>query len=132
MPPYGVVELQPQRNPQEVVHKPSLDLATIKRLFNLGIAVESKFAAENHGVSKPIDMELVVKNGIIHVVQARTVNRKIAQPTYVDASLLPPDSVTQSVRADKILVPGTSSATPIARPEEILITNTLEIAERNH
>lgn len=124
------VKLQPQDNPDLSRERTVLSPQMIRRLFDLGVVIEAKFAEEHGGSAKPIDMELVVKGDIIYPVQARPIHRKISAPTYVDTTLLPPESFVQSIKADKVLVAGTSSVISILKSEDILMATTLEEAEK--
>lgn len=120
----GEISLEKMDNPSELTGKPALDHTLLTRLFYLGVAVEKAY--EGH----PMDMEIVVKNGIIYPVQARPINRPPSNPTYFDwkkANSLNPG--TRSFEAEVVLS-GLAQTQVIRSKEEILITDNLDKAEK--
>jgi hypothetical protein len=111
------MDLKPLPNPEELVHKPALSTDLIKRLFELGQVVEEFFG-------EPTDMELVIKNGIIHIVQGRPINREPTTPTYLDLE----GSAIQNPQELKVLVPGNNHVLVLPSAESILVRDTLEQA----
>lgn len=121
----GKIMLEKLDNPPELEGKPALDNTLLTRLFYLGVAVEKAY--EGH----PMDMEIVVKNGVIYPVQARPINRPPSNPTYFDwnkANVLNPSGI-HSFQAEVIL-PGLAQTQVIQSKEEILIADNLEKAEK--
>lgn len=117
----GKVNLKPILNPPTKMHDRCLDSAMVKRLIELGNVVEE-------GLGGPIDMEIVIKNGIINVVQARPVVRPDAAPTYLSDSLIEQQKMVipfTQVKQVKVQVPGKSSVEIITDPKEILVCDTL-------
>lgn len=112
------IKLQRIANPEELVHERALSNEMIKRLFKLGLTVEKLFDGQ------ATDMELVIKEGIIYIVQARPINRSISLPTYLDLDA----SFLQNPVEAKVLVPGSSNAFIIESREQILVEDTLEKA----
>lgn len=113
------VSLEAIANPDELIHSPALSSELVKRLFSLGKKVEGFFNND------PTDMELVIKDNIIHIVQARPLNRQESLPTYIDLDA----STFQQKEEVKILTPGTSSGYIIDSGKQILATETLEEAQ---
>lgn len=105
-------------NPQNLVHQRALSDEQILKLYRDAILVEGIF--EDH----PTDIEGVIKNGIVHFVQARPINRKSILPTYLSSQ----DGVLATVHAEAI-VPAQASVLAIQRREEILCAHTLQEAE---
>lgn len=110
------VKLELLKNPSELVHRRALSPEMVKRLFLLGEKMEKFF-------SGPTDMELVLKEDVIHIVQARPINRELKPPTYLE---LDPSSPQQNT---KVLVPGSGRVVLIDNREEVLVADTLEIAD---
>jgi len=124
----GKIELQPVANPDGLEYERTLDDAMISRLAVLAKKLESLF--ENH----PMDVEIVIKQGIIHIVQARPVIRPTATPSYFNIGViqnLEQNGLTpllQSIPA-KVLTPGKGSAEIFTDPNKLLICNSLKEAE---
>jgi hypothetical protein len=124
----GKVTLQKIANSAEMAKRPALDNDLLVRLYEWGIIGEKFF--EDY----PTDMEIVVKDGIIYLVQARPVNRPKLLASYVDLKKiceLSASPIEKTLKAGMI-VPGKGSAVVITKPEEILMADSLEIAERKY
>lgn len=119
----GQVSLVPLDNPEDLRERRTLDLSLVRRLFDLGARLEKAF-------DYPVDSELVIKNGIIYLVQARPINRKELLPTYIDVSKMSKQSqnIEKSLQA-KVVVSGVGSAVIVRDPSRILICDTLEKAQ---
>lgn len=120
----GEIKLEKMNNPPELDGKPALDQTLLTRLFYLGVAVEKAY--EGH----PMDLEIVIKNGMIFPVQARPINRPPSNPTYFDwkkASTF--EGILQSFQAEAFL-PGIAEAQVIRSKEEIILSDSLENAEK--
>jgi len=118
----GQVTLKVVDNPKELINQRAVNQSTLKQLFVLAVELEKKYG-------EPIDMELVVKEGKIYPVQQRPVNRKVALPSYINFDAVP---AKEQIRAFdlQVIVPGTSSALIIEKPEEILVAGKLGDAEK--
>lgn len=110
----GTVKLRPVKNPNPLQR--CLDEKMIQRLFDFAAIMEK----EN---GFPTDMEIIIKNGIIHVVQARRIIRQKALPTYLD------DSKTVPLMSAQVIVPGKSNVEQIQSKDEILVCKTLAEAD---
>ena len=122
----GRVVLKKIPNHPDMVKRPALGKEEIIRLFQWGVVGEKFFQDD------PTDMEIVWLNGKIYPVQARPVNRPELLPTYIDfkkIEALKKSPVMQSIETEMI-VPGRASVVEIVKPEETLISDTLEKAER--
>lgn len=120
----GKVELQKQPNEPSQADHPALDASMLQRLYALGIAVEKAYGY-------PMDMEIVVKDGVIYPVQARPVNRPPMHPTYIDEKQLrfaTPSPATQS-QEGKVVVVGLANVQVLTSKEQILSSDTLEQAQ---
>ncbi|MCB1213813.1 MAG: hypothetical protein KDK40_05870, partial [Chlamydiia bacterium] len=122
----GKVTLVQVKNPPELSQKPSLSPEIIRKLYLWGVTGEKYF--EN----APTDMEIVVKNGIIYPVQARPIVRPSINASYIDQRKLA--QLTKSPIEEKstglTLVSGTGATVTIQRPDELLIAERLEDAEK--
>jgi Pyruvate phosphate dikinase, AMP/ATP-binding domain len=113
-------KLQPVPNPRELIDAPSVDKAMLQRLFNIGIEVEQNLFA-----GKPADIELVIKKNVIHLVQAREVNRPLqTTPRYLNL-----EDCSAKTQAMKVLIPGHMQAEALDDPAQILVVDTLEEAQ---
>jgi hypothetical protein len=123
--PQGI-ELEKLPNPPEWRNRRALDDALLKRLYHWGVVGEKFFD------DKPTDMELVIKEGVIHPVQARPVNRKPLLPTYLDMRKIAalPKSPIRTQMKGEMIVPGKASVVFCNEPEEVLFASTLEQAEK--
>ncbi|MBS0628160.1 MAG: hypothetical protein JSS09_08120, partial [Verrucomicrobia bacterium] len=114
-------------NPIELRKKRVLDAPMLKRLELLSKHLEKAFNG------KPRDVEIVIKRGIIHIVQARDLSRPSeGVSSYLNLSQieqLPKSPLLQKI-STKVLVLGKSSAQVISDPSQILICDTLAQAER--
>jgi hypothetical protein len=122
----GKVFLDKIPNPIEVAESPSLDCQMLKRLFYLGVIVEKVYG------NQPMDMELVIKNGVIYPVQARPVNRPPPKPTYLDlkkVGQLLSGAGGEKMQAEPFL-PGLAEAQILHSPSQVLVTGNLETAEK--
>lgn len=125
----GEIQLRKVKNPEGMATTAALNEKLLTQLFYLGVAVEKVY--KNH----PMDMELVIKKGKIYPVQARPVNRPSAKPTYLDwkkvEAAAKESSVPKIQRFDaEAFLPGRAQAQVISSPKEVLITETLEGAEK--
>ncbi len=121
----GKVRLEKRENADPAT--PAFDKDMLMRLFELGKQVEARYDGQ------PTDMEIVVKGKTIYPVQARPVNRPVPKPSYVDPSkvaALEKSPVEQEFRGNT-QVAGTADAVVIRKADEILVTTTLEDAEKN-
>ncbi len=121
----GKVRLEKRENANPAT--PSFNKDMLMRLFELGKQVEARYDGQ------PTDMEIVVKGKTIYPVQARPVNRPVPKPSYVDPSkvaALEKSPVEQELRGNT-QVAGTADAVVIRKADEILVTTTLEDAEKN-
>jgi hypothetical protein len=113
-------KLQPVPNPRELIDAPTVDKAMLQRLFNIGIEVEQDLFA-----GKPADIELVIKKDVIHLVQAREVNRPLqTTPRYLNL-----EDCSAKTQAMKVLIPGHMQAEVLDDPSQILVIDTLEEAQ---
>lgn len=118
------VELEAIENPPELVHQKALNDKMIKRLFILAKKIETFFCG-------PTDIELVIKEEIIYIVQARPINRKESLPTYLDLE----SSKVEEIKNVKVLVSGKNSAFSVTESSQVLVNETLEAAQflvKNH
>lgn len=120
----GEISLEKLDNPPELAGKPALDHTMLTRLFYLGVAVEKAY--EGH----PMDMEIVVKDGIIYPVQARPINRPSSDPTYFDWKKANALNTDMRFFEAEVVLPGVAQTQVIRLKEEILITDNLEKAEK--
>ncbi len=112
-------------NAPETAATPALSYEMIARLYHVGLTVEKYFG---HRAS---DLEIVVKKGKIHIVQARPVNRPSLLPTYLDikkTESLPQSPVIKKIQGE-IIVPGKTSTITITDKSQMIVANTLEEAE---
>lgn len=120
------ISLEKIQNAPEEISKPVFYEKMIARLYQLGILVEHYFDG------KPIDMELVIKNGMIFPVQAREVKRPQALPSHLDTQKIENENcqaIEDSIYGE-VIVSGKASLISICDAQEILITDTLEQAEK--
>ena len=115
----GTISLEKVPNPGGLETQPALSQSQLLAIYRHGVLMESFF--DGH----PTDIEGVVKGDRIYFVQARPVNRKPMLPTYLDVN----EGQFPKAQAET-LVAGKASVVTIAKPEEILFTQTLEMAER--
>lgn len=119
------IELRPVANSADSRKKPVLNSELLSRLYTWGVVGEKFF--DDH----PTDMEIVIKNGVIHPVQARPINRPDLLPTYLDTKKLAAaisNPVTESIRGE-VMVPGKASVVVVTNPNQIRFAPTLEEAE---
>ena len=122
------IKLEKLPNPPELQNRPALDEALLKRLYVWGVVGEKFFG------DKPTDMEIVIKDGIIHPVQARPVNRQPLLPTYLDLRKISAlkESPIRAQMTGEMIVPGKASVVLCTKPEEVLYAATLEEAEKHY
>ncbi len=101
-------------NPKEIVYEPVLDAKTLERLFDLGIKMEQFFGGGAR------DSELVIKNGIVYLLQSRPVNRSISKAVYLDMENPRPDA-----KEMKVIVPGHYNAFTLKEPKDLLNVDNL-------
>ena len=121
----GVV-LEKVDNPPDLIKKPVLNAELLTRLYHWGIVGEKFFD------DFPTDMEIVIKDDVIYPVQARPVNRPDLLPTYLDlkkVTALEKSPILQKSQGEMI-VPGQASVVILQKPEELLVAETLEQAEK--
>ena len=125
------IELQKIQNPPELILKPTLDDQTIGRLFHWGVISETYIG------NQPADIEIVIQQGTIYHLQARSSNRPKLLPTYLDLRKVDKLVVQQrspiksSIRGE-VIVPGKASVVICSQPTDILMANNLEEAERKY
>lgn len=117
----GKVKLKKITNDPSLVKKRVFDDEMIRRLFELGVAAETYFQ------DPATDMEMVIKDGKIHTVQARPVVREISLPSYIDLKRIPLENspIEKSIKTTMV-VPGKSSVVTIENPSQILIADSLQ------
>jgi hypothetical protein len=101
-------------NPKEIVYEPVLDGKMLERLFDLGIKMEEFFGGGAR------DSELVIKNGIIYLLQSRPVNRSIGKAVYLDG-----EKSNLDVKEMKVVVPGHYNAFTLKEPKDLLNVDNL-------
>lgn len=119
----GAVSLTPLANPEDFREKRTLDLSLSARLFDIGVRLEKAFGY-------PVDVELVIKNGVIHLVQARPINRKELLPTYIDVQKIQQLSLGKTIQktlSAKVVVQGLASALVIRTSRPVLIADTFTL-----
>ncbi len=120
------VALHKRPNTPEMAEAALLDTDEIIRLYQLAVVTEAFFD------DTATDMEIVIKDGEICSVQARSVNRPQQLPTYIDMQAVAKLESSPIIESSKleVLVPGLSSVIQFLSSEELLISTTLEEAER--
>jgi Pyruvate phosphate dikinase, AMP/ATP-binding domain len=124
---FGQVALTPVKNPPEVVKQRALSQEMIARLWQLGQAAEKE-------MGYPVDMEIVIKNEVIHIVQMRKISRKENTPTYLSDSAIEknfPKTPIEETSFAKVLVAGQGNVVTLNQSTQILVCNTLKEAERH-
>lgn len=119
----GKITLQKLDNSKEKAEKPSLDHRLLTRLYYAGVAVEKAYGGH------PMDMELIFEDGLINSVQARPINRPPSNPTYFDMRKAKSEAVVEQFQAEAFL-PGRAKTKILTKPDEILIADSLEKAEK--
>lgn len=119
----GKVSLEKQRNPSDRIEGPTFDAAMLKRLYEMGIAVEKAYGY-------PMDMEVVVREGTIYPLQARPVNRPELRPTYLDRQqLAATPTVLNTYSVGQVVVVGGAQVEVLTSPDQVLRAGTLEHAQ---
>lgn len=120
----GKITLEKIANSAEMVKTPSLNNELVSRLYTWGVIGEKYFEDNT-------DMEIVVKGGTIYPVQGRPINRGKLFATYLDPKKIAehPETPVKQTLMTEMIVPGKASVVEIAKPEEILVVETLEKAE---
>jgi hypothetical protein len=122
----GQVALTPVKNPSRAVKQRALSQEMIARLWKLGQAAEKK-------MGYPVDMEIVIKDNVIHIVQMRKISRKENTPTYLSDSAIEtnfPKTPIEETSFAKVLVAGQGNVVTLNQSTQILVCNTLKEAER--
>lgn len=122
-PQSGKISLERVPNPSSLANSPTLSPEMLTRLFYLGIAIEKKYG------SHPVDMELVIKNGVIYPVQVRPVNRPKTLPNYLDWRKVNHTSSLKRVSTTMFLSGKAEVLTGLTQ-DQILISDTLKNAEK--
>lgn len=119
----GNISLTTIENPEELKKTPILSKQILGRLYHLGIITEKFFD------NQPIDMEIVIKNDVIHPVQARKLKRDILLPSYIDFDkfCLLDSPIEKELHVERILS-GKASVISITNPEQICHASTLASA----
>ncbi len=124
----GNISLKSIENPEELKRAPILSKEMLGRLYHLGVITEKFFD------NCPVDMEIVIKNGLIHPVQARKLKENILLPSYIDfdkVCLLEPSPIEKEVKVERILS-GKASVISITHPEQVCHASTLASAVKNY
>ena len=119
----GTVNLKTIANNETLVEAPAFDKETLAKLYLVAVVIEKFY----NGVAT--DVELVVKGGDIHLVQARAIKRPEQNPTYVDAQDGETEPVIQKEEME-VLVVGQSSVVTARDPKAVMMENSLDQAEK--
>lgn len=121
------IQLRSVKNTPELACQCSLDDKMIQRIFDLTVALEKE---REHS----IDMELVIKRKMINLVQIRPFNlpKKKQDPCYIDLDKLEKEKdQPYSIGVNsKVLLFGSSAVKTIFSPKEVLVRDTLDLADR--
>ena len=115
------VTLKTIANPEELIYTPSLSSEILLNLYRDALLIEGIFDGT------PTDIEGIVKNGVVHFVQARPIQREPMLPTHLQST----QGVEKTVYAETI-VPANASVITISDPKEILYAHTLLEAESQY
>ena len=119
------IELQRIPNSPEMAQSATLDPAMLARLHLYGVLVEKYYG----GI--PMDLELVVLDGVIYPVQARPINRPKILPTFFDTkkvSQSAKEAIISKMKGDTVVF-GMGMVETITDPSQILISKTLQAAQ---
>lgn len=110
--------LEKIKNPDELIHKKAFSETDLLEIYRGALLVEGIYDGN------ATDIEGVLKNGVVHFVQARPVNRQEILPTYLN-------SLEASLKSMKMtsVVSADASVIRIEKESEVLIASTLEEAE---
>lgn len=113
-------------NPREIVKKPSLSSEQLRTIFTSAMIMEARFG----GVAT--DFEGICRKEGTYFVQARPVNRPPHAANYFDVTDL--DERHRAALLDSLqafpIVPGRSNVVEITSPDQLVIAETLDKAEK--
>ncbi|MES2198674.1 MAG: PEP/pyruvate-binding domain-containing protein [Chlamydiota bacterium] len=123
----GSIELSLIANPIELQEKRALSSEMIVRLMSLVKFIEKTF------MNQAVDVEIIIRNDIIYIVQARPIVREKIAPTYIADELLYETfpNLKETARAE-VLVLGKGEVKIIRNSEEILLCDSLAEAEEKY
>lgn len=119
-----LIELELVTNPLALQEERTLTPSLVNRLASLAEFIEAAF--EN----RAMDVEIVVKNNVIYVVQARAIIRPESNPTFLSDELIKDYSGSAlEMSYAKVLVAGRGSVELLEDPKQLLLCSSLSEAE---